>query len=157
MGFQSFSEIAKQQRKGKGRSAATPKSLLSITQKSYEEEEKRTVITIRLSAEAMDTARFKIGDRVDVAHDSSRKLWQIALAHNNQSGYSISGMKDSNIGTVRFTLYPGMPTITNEKPANSSRIFSDDKSVNATAGRIIFALDEKSIIIRHDTVEVSED
>ncbi|EHR0574748.1 hypothetical protein KS872_004550 [Vibrio parahaemolyticus] len=156
MGFQSFSEIAKQQRKGKGRTAAAPKSLLSITQKSYEDESKRSVMTIRLSSDAMDKARFKIGDKVDVAHDPSRKLWQVALAHDNQSGYSISGMKDSSVGTVRFTLYDGMATITNVKPANSSRIFSDDKSVNASAGRIIFALDEESIIIRTDSADTQE-
>ncbi|MGZ9897763.1 hypothetical protein [Shewanella gaetbuli] len=156
MGFQSFSEIAKQQRQGKGRTAATPKSLLSITQKSYENESKRCVMTIRLSSDAMDKARFKIGDKVDVAHDPSRKLWKVTLVHNNQLGYSISGMKNSSVGTVRFTLYDGMATITSVKPANSSRIFSDDKSVNASAGQIIFALDEKSIITRIDPADTQE-
>ncbi|MGR6831367.1 hypothetical protein [Aliivibrio wodanis] len=156
MGFQSFSEIAKLQRKSKGRSTAAPKSLISITQKSHEDEKKRSIMTLRLSSDAMEKARLKIGDKVDIAYDPSRKLWQIALAHDNQAGYSISGTKDTSVGTIKFTLYPGMATIAKEQPANSSRIFCDDQSVNPSAGRIIFALDEKSIMTRETSPESVE-
>lgn len=69
MGFESFSEIATKQRKSKGRSMPAPTSLVSITQNSYADKKRRTVMTIRLSREAMKRTRLKHGDKVDIGYD----------------------------------------------------------------------------------------
>ena len=53
MAFKSFIEIAKERKRTKRKPILKPKSLLSITQKSYEDKNRRTLLTIRISAEAM--------------------------------------------------------------------------------------------------------
>ena len=149
MAFQSYSDIAKAQRKSKGRTPTSAKSLLSITQKIYDKkDDKRSVLTMRVSVQAMDNARFKVGDKVDIAYDPDRALWQVALQHEKTGGYAISGAKDGAVGTIRLTLYEGMKGIYKDDAACSVRIFSDDESVNCSAGRIIFAVKEDSIIVR---------
>ena len=156
MAFKSFIEIAKERKRTKRKPILKPKSLLSITQKSYEDKNRRTLLTIRISAEAMKQSRIQIGDRVDIAHDVKTNQWQISVLTtdpNSNTGYKISGKKTSKTSSVRFSIYKGMKTIADPTLPSSVRILSNDQNVRCSTGKIIFTLDENTKVVTLDKIK----
>ena len=140
MAFESLHDIAKQSRKSRGRASGTPRALISITQAYYKERE-TTVLTFRLTAEAMEKARFKQGDRADIAYDKENNLWQISAIPSaaRNVGYAVSSSSKTGVGQIRLTYYDGMPVIADKK-TRKARGFSDDEKVEFSLGQVIFSI-----------------
>lgn len=145
MAFVSVTAMAE---KSSRRNSSQQLSSIAITQ-SYLEHRDNSSLTIRLSPACLSASRLQKGDMVDVLFDDDTNLWKICLASKGAKGYKISGTEKSVVGVIRFTLYPGMPTIADIK-ARKVRSFSDEESLQYGPGEVIFKINDTELLEDED-------
>lgn len=147
MEFISFDDIIAKKKGSRGGKKTVNHDLVSVTQVFYfQRESPSRVTTIRLSEEAMDKARFKMGDRVDLGFSTDGRYWRIKSTDDKKKGYKISGnLKTAKIGVIRGTWYEGMPLIGNDKKIAKAKMYSNDETINIQIGEIIMEFKEPEI------------
>lgn len=144
MEFVSFDDVVKNKKTTRGGKRKGLSSLISVSQVFYHEREKPTrITTVRLSEEAMDKARFKIGDRVDLAFSKDEKFLRLKTLDDESRGYKISGAKPTaRVGVVRGTWYEGLPLLGNDPNVAKAKALSNDDTIKISVGEIIVELKE---------------
>ena len=147
MDFISFDDIVKKKSSRRSGARSSVSSLATVTQVLYHERVKPSrITTIRLSEEAMNRARFKIGDRVDIAFSPDGKMWRLKSIEDDNRGYKISGAsKTAKVGVIRGTWYEGLPLIGDNTKVIRAKMNSDDEKTNISIGEIILSFEEHEI------------
>lgn len=147
MDFISFDEVVKKKATRRTGARSAVSSLATVTQVLYHEREKPSrITTIRLSEEAMNRARFKIGDRVDIAFSPDGNMWRLKSIDDENRGYKISGAtKTAKVGVIRGTWYEGLPLIGGDIKIIRARMSSKDSKTNISIGEIILSFEEPVI------------
>jgi hypothetical protein len=147
MEFISFDEIITSRKIPRRGKRTVNNGLVSVTQVFYYQRETPSrVTTIRISEEAMDRARLKMGDRVELAFSKDGKYWRIKSIDDQSKGYKISGnQKTAKIGVIRGTWYEGMPLIGNDIEIAKAKMYSIDATIKIQIGEVIVEFKEPEI------------
>jgi len=122
--------------KTKTSSRRSSDSQIVVTQ-SFKPSTSAEELSIRISIETLKNISLKIGDYVDVLHDSENDAWMIKKETN---GYKISGKDDAPTGLIRYTLKNGHKKFTNNLESLPIKKASDDESIVFMGDKLTFKL-----------------
>jgi len=106
-------------------------------------------MTIRIPEDIMSKARFKKGDRIDIAFTDDGNTWRLKVVSNGEQGYSITTPTNNpKRGQLRLTWCEGIPVIGGDEAITKARAIADEKTMRVTPAEIIFDIGEIRIEAR---------
>lgn len=141
MDFTSITDIIKNKARKAGRLPSATN--ISITQ-SYRYDGKPPVryTTINIPEVVMSKARFKKGDRLDIAFAEDGKIWRLKVVPQDAPGYLITATSgNSKRGVIRFTWCDGIPLLGNDKQIIKVRGMTTEQSTTITPTEVIFKIE----------------
>ncbi|HBM9902864.1 MULTISPECIES: hypothetical protein [Enterobacter] len=140
--FTSISEIVKKRGRKAGRLPFSNNLNISQICRSTNNQHIR-YMTINIPEDVMSKARFKKGDRVDIAFTDNGVFWRLKVVPNGEQGYSITTpSNNSKRGQLRLTWCEGIPLLGNDIKIKKARAIAVEKTMRVSPAEIIFELGE---------------